>query len=149
MDGGLAMAIRVECACGKVSTAPDSAAGKTGRCKACGAAIAIPDVGPSSDLAIALDPDDDPRAAPFAPKLTASPAGQRAEVPAARGGFWSGPVISRAFLYLIAFLSGLWILGIPMRAGNGMSNPATEGSALICFTVAVAGLACSSPRRPT
>ncbi len=48
------MPIEVTCQCGRVLKAPESAAGKRGRCRACGAPLQIPDV------VIALEvPDDD------------------------------------------------------------------------------------------
>ncbi len=56
------MTIDVTCPCGKVLKAPISAAGRKGRCKACGATVSIPDSGiPLAATFAPLDPpvDDD------------------------------------------------------------------------------------------
>jgi hypothetical protein len=47
--------IRIACSCGKRLNAPDSLAGKTGKCPACGARIAIPGPGPAAPAQAASD----------------------------------------------------------------------------------------------
>lgn len=65
------MSVNVVCSCGRMMKAPSSAAGKRGRCKACGAILDIPlpaDPGPEANegiaLAITLDDPSSPRPAP-------------------------------------------------------------------------------------
>jgi len=67
----LVMSVNVVCSCGRMMKAPSSAAGKRGRCKACGAILDIPppaNVGPEANediaLAITLDDPSSPRPAP-------------------------------------------------------------------------------------
>ncbi len=49
------MSIEVTCKCGKVIYAPDEAAGKKGRCKACGAIMDVPEPALEAILAIDID----------------------------------------------------------------------------------------------
>ena len=66
-EGFAAVPIDVVCKCGRISKAPDEAAGRKGRCRGCGAIVVIPGTIPEVDLtAIPLvDSTPDPKPGAF------------------------------------------------------------------------------------
>src|SRR4051794_30125699 len=92
------MAIAFTCpSCGKSLQLPDHAAGKTGKCKACGARIAIPaDDAVEADSYAVIEPEPSrpadplpaPTLSPRSPTAEASPRGKHAKPASSQGVRW-------------------------------------------------------------
>jgi hypothetical protein len=101
------MPIPITCVCGYSTMAPDSAAGRRGKCKRCGATIAIPS--PDDDITLA---DPDPPAPAYVAPVVDTSEDDEEEVPA--------PAIGREpwyyrFLVVYAYL----IIGAGTALGLG------------------------------
>ena len=157
------MAIDFYCTCGRLLNAPDGSGGKTVRCPSCKAKLIVPrpEGSDAIDLVVTRQ-DDSPR---LKPATSWSWFGQRNPMS-----------ISRGILFVIAFTSVIWYWHGTTYGIGGILDSADEMEAmgkltmarrletvayqnmqdrndgqrtsLICFTIAVAGIACSHRPKP-
>jgi hypothetical protein len=122
------MPIQVGCACGKWISVPDQFAGKTGKCKACGAPIAIPQALPDVVVALA-EPDESPSDTPdIGPIVTEPESDSFSAIRAARtGGVLYSPIGPEPWYY--RFLAGYAkaIIGIGIVVAVLLAVPSALG----------------------
>jgi hypothetical protein len=128
------MPIAMRCRCGKEIRVPDDAAGRKVRCKACGGLSTVPmELDGGAEVVDADEPAPRPRPAHPDP-----PAVAQAHAGAATGPFST----TRVLLNMIAFFSGATMVGCAFRPDLQHEG---FGTAALCLTMALAGLAASRP----
>jgi hypothetical protein len=120
------MPIQVKCGCGRTMNAPDSYAGRSGRCSGCGAVVAVP--GPVAD---ATEPEPESRSAPVevacdpgpaiipTPAAPAAPVAKKAAQPSPSR--WGGMRVLSTITFVGSTL-GLLFSALGIAGGIGTGN---------------------------